>query len=632
MKKMLKNIIFGSLKQLKESKQTLRTVYDITFSEPSFIMAEENDGYKITTYTYGSVKEKIEKTAAAIYNTIGATHSFVGLAMENSVDWVVAFWAILKSGNKPYLVNLRHPDSLSSKIINNLGIKTVICDKKGNLAVNYIEFKDLDGGIMEIDEFEDEIALATSGTSLSETVCFYNGKNICAQIFNTEKIVKENYEIYAHYKGSLKQLAFLPFYHVFGLFAVYFWFTFFKRTIVFLNDMSADTILSTCKMHKVTHIFAVPMLWHTVEKKVLKTAEQQGRAEKLKKALRFSEKLQSFLPIKIGTFFAKRILKSVTDKLFGDSLMFCISGGSFLKPSALKLINALGYPLYNGYGMSEIGIASVELSNNIKSRNKNSIGKPFTSVKYSLDDNSVLEVQGESLCFKRLKDGKEIYDNGVFNTGDIAEMDENGRYYITGRMGDTVIGENGENINPDIIEAMVDLKDALNISVLGIEDILSLVVQISPYLPLKKREEMRLYIEEINSKLPLVSRIKRVYVTNDSIMSNLAIKVSRKYLIREIENGNIKIFPFEKSEIDEESKYENTPLLEKVIEIVARVTDEDKKKIQLDTNLLVDLEISSIQYFSILSALAEEFDLVANSEDKYCYTVREMCEYIERQL
>lgn len=632
MKKMLKNIIFGSLKQLKESKQTLRTVYDITFSEPSFIMAEENDGYKITTYTYGDVKEKIEKTAAAIYNTIGATHSFVGLAMENSVDWVVAFWAILKSGNKPYLVNLRHPNSLSSKIINNLGIKTVICDQKGNLTVNYIEFKDLDGGIMKIDEFEDEIALATSGTSLSETVCFYNGKNICAQIFNTEKIVEDNHRIYAHYKGSLKQLAFLPFYHVFGLFAVYFWFTFFKRTIVFLNDMSADTILSTCKMHKVTHIFAVPMLWHTVEKKVLKTAEQQGKAEKLKKALRFSEKLQSILPIKTGTFLAKRILKSVTDKLFGDSLMFCISGGSFLKPSALKLINALGYPLYNGYGMSEIGIASVELSNNIKSRNKNSIGKPFTSVKYSLDDNSVLEVQGESLCFKRLKDGKEIYDNGVFNTGDIAEMDENGRYYITGRMGDTVIGENGENINPDIIEAMFDLKDALNISVLGIEDILSLVVQISPYLPLKKREEMRLYIEEINSKLPLVSRIKRVYVTNSSIMSNLAIKVSRKYLIREIENGNIKIFPFEKSEIDEESKYENTPLLEKVIEIVARVTDEDKKKIQLDTNLLVDLEISSIQYFSILSALAEEFDLVANNEDQYCYTVREMCEYIERQL
>ena len=632
MKKMFKNLIFGSLNRLKESELSLKTVYDITFSEPSFIMAEENDGYKITSYTYGEVKEKIEKTADAIYDIIGATHNYVGLAMENSVDWVVAFWAILKSGNKPYLVNLRHPDSLSQKIINNLGIKTVICDKKGKLDAHYIEFNDLSGGVMEIDEFEDEIALASSGTSLSETICFYNGKNISAQIFNTEKIVKENRGIYAHYKGSLKQLAFLPFYHVFGLFAVYFWFTFFKRTVVFLKDMSADTILATCKMHKVTHIFAVPMLWHTVEKKVIKTAEQQGKAQKLQKALEFSEKLQSILPIKTGTFFAKKLLKSVTDKIFGDSLLFCISGGSFLKPSALKLINALGYPLYNGFGMSEIGITSVELSKKIKVRNKNSIGKPFASVEYFIDNDKVLTVKGDSLCFKRLKDGKEIFDNGVFTTGDLAETDQSGSYYIKGRMGDTVIGENGENINPDIIEAMFDIKDALNVSVLGIEDTLSMVVQISPYLPIKKKEKMRLYIEEINAKLSLLSQIKRFYVTFDSIMAQTAIKVSRKYLIREIENGKIKLFPFEKCETTDYEVYENTALLEKVIEIVVKVTGEENEKIPTDTNLLSDLEISSIQYFSILSALAEEFDLVAKSDDKYLFTIREMCEYIERQL
>lgn len=632
MNKVLKHVILGSLNRLKESELSLKTVYDITFSEPSLIMAEENDGYKITCYTYGEIKERIEKTAASIYSTLGATHSYVGLAMENSVNWIVAFWAILKSGNKPYLVNLRHPDSLSQKIINNLGISTVICDKKGNLETQYIEFDKLPYSVTQNTEFEDEIALATSGTSLSETVCFYNGKNICTQIFNTENIIKQNKGIYAHYKGSLKQLAFLPFYHVFGLFAVYFWFTFFKRTVVFLNDMSADTILSTCKMHKVTHIFAVPMLWHTVEKKVMRTVEQQGKEQKLAKALKLSEKMQSILPMKMGAFLSKMLLKSIVDKLFGDSVMFCISGGSFLKPSALKLINSLGYPLYNGYGTSEIGISSVELSSKIKDRNKNSIGKPFSCVEYSIEDNGVLKVKGDSLCFKRLKDGKEIYDNGSFVTGDIAQMDENGRYYIRGRISDTVIGENGENINPDIIEEMFDIKDAVGFSVLGIDDTLSLVVQISPYIPLKKREEMRRYIEEVNSKLPLVFKIKRVYFTTDSIMSATAIKVSRNYLLREIENSNIKISPFEKCEITADTEYENSALLEKVIEIIAQVTGESKKKIGLDTNLLVDLEISSIQYFSILTILAEEFDLVAKSDDNYCYTVREICEYIERQL
>jgi acyl-CoA synthetase (AMP-forming)/AMP-acid ligase II len=72
------------------------------------------------------------------------------------------------------------------------------------------------------------------------------------------------------YNGSIKQLAFLPFYHIFGLFAVYYWFAFFGRTFVFLKDYSPDTIARTCRRHEVTHIFAVPLLWHTVEEKIQK--------------------------------------------------------------------------------------------------------------------------------------------------------------------------------------------------------------------------------------------------------------------------------------------------------------------------------------------------------------------------
>ena len=59
MKKFYKDLVLGSVKPLKEGEQSLKTIYDVTFSEPSLIMAEENDGYKITTHTYGAVKEKI---------------------------------------------------------------------------------------------------------------------------------------------------------------------------------------------------------------------------------------------------------------------------------------------------------------------------------------------------------------------------------------------------------------------------------------------------------------------------------------------------------------------------------------------------------------------------------------------
>ena len=148
------------------------------------------------------------------------------------------------------------------------------------------------------DVFEDEIAFSSSATSMIEVVCFCNGLQISEQILDFGSIVKRDPSITAHYKGSLKQLAFLPFYHVFGLFAVYFWFTFFGRTLVFLKDYSAETILKTCRRHEVTHIFAVPMLWHTIEKQVVAAAREQGEKQlkKLQKGIGFATKLQNVFP------------------------------------------------------------------------------------------------------------------------------------------------------------------------------------------------------------------------------------------------------------------------------------------------------------------------------------------------
>ena len=45
------------------------------------------------------------------------------------------------------------------------------------------------------------------------------------------------------------------------------------------------------------------------------------------------------------------ILKLFQGKVLGSQIQFCISGGGYLSSKTLNLINGLGYPLYNGYGM-----------------------------------------------------------------------------------------------------------------------------------------------------------------------------------------------------------------------------------------------------------------------------------------
>ena len=634
MKRELKKIIKRNTDAIKNSGKSFEDIYNITFfNNANQIMAEFFDGYRIREYTYSEVEKLCQKSAASIYKTLGETHAFVGLSMENSVDWIAAFWGILKSGNKPYLINTRHTDTISNEILKKLGITKIICDKKGTLNAEYIEFSALEKGEECIAQFENEIAIATSATSLQSSICFYSGQNVSAQILNTEAILKENKRIALHYKGKLKNLAFLPFYHIFGLFAVYFWFTFYGRTIVFLKDIAPDTILNTCKKHNVTHIFAVPMLWHTVEKQVLKKAEEQGKLEKLKKGIKICTAIQNISPY-FGATLSKKIMSSITDNLFGQSVKFCISGGSFLKDSALQLFNGIGYALHNGYGMSEIGIGSVELRDKPKHRNQGFIGKAFQNIEYQINEDGVLKVRGASLCSKKFEGENQFVVDGWFETGDIVEQTDDGYYRILGRKGDVVIGENGENINPDVIERHFPDADVINLSVLGLDDDngeeLVMVAQVNQFYSAGRISDLLSYLKARNALLTPTESIKRFYMTYNDIAPKTAIKVSRKYLLRGIKNGEIVLEDFKKGA--ETVSGSNNPLCTKVLSIIAPILETKPENIDCGAHLIQELGATSLQYFAIISALAEEFNLSSDSNQKFVYTVNELCEYIERHI
>ena len=639
MNKEIKQILKTNRELLEGSEMDLKSIFNIMFRLRDQVLCETNDGFRIQKYTYGQMYDRICLAAGALYAKLGATHRYIALEMENSPEWIVAFWAILMSGNKPYLVNMRYPESLTNGILSTLQVQYVLGAQPTKLSAQAITMAELDGRYPAVPEdvFENELAFSSSATSMNEVICFYSGYQIAQQILNFKSIVKECPEIANHYKGQLKQLAFLPFYHVFGLFAVYFWFTFFARTLVFLRDYSAETILKTCRRHEVTHIFAVPMLWHTIEKQVWAAVATQGqkKTEKFRKGMALATALQNTFP-GAGCNLSKRILRQVTDQLFGPSVMFCISGGSFLRDSAIELINALGYGLHNGYGMSEIGITSVELGLRPKDRNRNSIGKPFDSVQYRLTEEGILQVSGTSLCIKKTVNGETVTHSDWFDTGDRMTCCD-GRYYIQGRLSDTVIGENGENINPDMLEKAFMPMNVQQFCVLGLPgqdgQELSLVAQISPYLTNAAVDRVVDYFYKVNDTFSKTTAIKNFYFTLDELAPPTAVKVSRAQLQKKIENGQVTLTRFRDYQKETSSRDENSLLLQRVCKIIAQVLEIDEETVTAHSHIFYDLGATSIQYFSVLSALAEAFSITDySSGDTYRYTPKEICEYIESKL
>lgn len=599
---------------LNNSKKDFKAIFDIMFIDLTNTLAEKNDGFRIYKTTYKEAKEIIFDKAYSInINYPDLKDEFIGISFESSLEWIISFWAIILSGNKPYLINHRHPKVITNGIFKTLNINYVIGINMG-YDRELIEYDNLNLKAPHGYEFNfaNEIALSTSATTLKEKIIIFNGYEISNQILNAKGILKENKLIKKHYKDELKQLVFLPLYHIFGLVAVYLWFSFFGRTLVFLNDYSSDTILKTIRKHNVTHIFAVPLFWNSIEKEILKEVKNKGLENKFNKGLNLSIKLQKLFPY-FGIKLAKFIMRKVTNNLFGSHVYFCITGGGYIKDNTLRLINALGYPLYNGYGMSEVGITSVELSKHISDRLKNSIGHPFESVEYKIEDNE-LYIKGLSISHKQIINGNIVTLNmdEYYKTADVMKYLDD-RYYILGRLDDLYIGENGENINPDLIEK--ELNIPTDYVVLNYNNELSLIISITNITKKEELENLDNIVNKSLNKIDLSMRPKKYYFTFNPIKAKEAIKVSRQYVIKNLNEGKIKLLA--KNDISINNIELDNPLINKIKELMSLSLNININDINNDSNFFYDLNATSLEYFDLISKINKEFNINLSFDDIY---------------
>lgn len=639
----INKVVNTKIKELNNSKRQFKDIFNIIHNCDNKIFSEISDGYKVKTFTYKEIKELSIKLGNYFNNKLSNIEkgSYIGLMMNNSNLWIASFWGLLMSGYKPMLINIRLGKQLNDEIIKLLNIQYVIVDDDYQLNCNILNINDQNNDynnitnmITSIDDFpwENEIALSSSATSLNIKICVYKGEDIASQLTNTKYILKHNSMMKAHYKGSLKVMTFLPFYHIFGLIATYFWFCFFNRTLVFLKDYSNETILKTARKHKVTHIFAVPMLWNTISKEIIKeiSLKDEKTKKKFKKGIKLSQKLQNINP-KLGLYISKKIMKDVQNQIFGDTIKFLITGGGYISSSTMTLINGIGYPLYNGYGMSEIGITSVELRKKNKYRNITSIGKPFPTVSYKVE-NDVLFVKGSSICSKIITKNEEyiINHNQWFETNDIVKQDKKGFYYVLGRNDDVVISSNGEKINPDIIEKNILLLNVKRFCVMGIEDEginkLSLVVEVPQGISKFKTQKIINEIKNYNFNL------EKIYFTYDKIAADTAIKVSRTLLTKRINNGDVKLVSFNdfsNNNIVDESTIDKE-IYNDVVNIFSEVLKKDINTINPTDHFIFDLGGSSLEYLTLLIKLKEKFEIDFNfTNGDNCYTALEVVDFIK---
>lgn len=612
-------------------EKTMETLFELMFSESGNVMAEISDGYRIKKTTYGEFKADILSAASNFAELLSDVEggSMVGIYMSNSMNWIKVFWLIIICGYRPLLMNTSFSEEILEEIISEQDVRAVISDGK-SFSVRTVLAEDAVASSdkpFEARRFGQEVLFMSSGTTDKVKLCAYNGENFFYQICDSYNIVKQCPSIATHYKGELKQLALLPFYHVFGFIAVYLWFGFFSRTFVFLKDMNPTTIQNTIKKHEVTHFFAVPSVFERVHRVAVSRIRSRGEAtyKKFERAINISNSL-GVLNVK----FARTALKEVRESLFGDSVCFLISGGGAIDRSTLEFFNGIGYHLANGYGMTEIGITSVEKSAKPSQLNKGSIGSPFGYTEYKLDSDGQLLIKGHTRA-ARIIQGKSVTESNYdewFATSDLAKLSK-GRYYHLGRADDLIIGADGENLNPTVIEPLLEVENCDGVCLISDANKQPvLLASVQSCFSLTRLDGIFDSLERalIDARLDRV--IKKIELTSDPIMEKGEFKVSRKKVRKKYIEGGYSLI--ERAKTAEHIDSVISELEREIIGLFAEALDRSIDGIRAEDHFFRDLGGESLDYFMLLDLVRSKYAIeISESARETLYCAKDFCNFIK---
>lgn len=386
----------------------------------------------------------------------------------------------------------------------------------------------------KIDAGEMKILLFTSGTTGLAKGVMLSHKNICANLMAMCSM------LYIDEKDIF--LSVLPLHHTYECTCGFLCPIYRGSTIAYSEGLRH--IAKNMKEAKATMMLGVPLLFESMYKKVWQQVEKSGMASKLRTAIKINNFLKTF-----GMDFSKKLFKKIHDSLGGHIRIF-ISGGAGIDPMVAKGFRELGFPLVQGYGLTECS-PIVALNRDCYFKDA-AAGLPLPGVEVKIDnpgDEGVGEIicKGENVMLgyyqNELATGKVIKD-GWFHTGDLGFIDPDGFVHITGRQKNVIVTKNGKNIFPEEVESYLNRSSYIAESLVwGKYDEESgetyVNAQIVPNFEAveeklgKDYTDEQLYqlinaeVKEVNHKMPLYKRIMDFTIRKEEFAKTTTKKIKR---------------------------------------------------------------------------------------------------------
>lgn len=282
--------------------------------------------------------------------------------------------------------------------------------------------------------------------------------------------------------ASERAVSYLPLSHIAAQIIDCFALVFSGGTLFYAQpDALKGSLFTTVAEIKPTVFFGVPRVWEKAHEKIEQVVSSQS---KLKKSIfnwatktgydYIQAKFRGRTEKNIKYWFAKKlVLQKIHKNLGFDQCRLFYSGAAPINKRTIEFFLGLGIPLCEVFGMSECtGPHIIALAENNRvgcvgySKNKFNATKIVSCADY--EDNGELCLYGRHVMMGYMnneeKTAEAIDKDGYLHTGDIANVDDNGFLYITGRLKELIITAGGENISPVAIEDAIknELTDCVS--------------------------------------------------------------------------------------------------------------------------------------------------------------------------
>jgi long-chain acyl-CoA synthetase len=400
---------------------------DLAAARGEFLVYDS--GFRSHAYTYADVARASRAFAARLHAAGLRKGDTVLFWSENRPEWIVALWGCLLQGVVAVPIDYRASVDF---------VRRVRAIVRGRLILtgDDVRFEpgasDAGVDVWPLAELEwrdtsrapdaavtrDDVAevIFTSGATAEPKGVVITHRNLLANIVPVEREVSK-YRMYARPFSPIRFLNLLPLSHMFGQSMATFIPPMLGGTTIFIHSFNPNDIVRQIRQRRVSVLVSVPKILDVLREHTLRASPAAADAPPRKE--HFAWRWWRY----------RRV-----HRIFGLKFWAFVVGAAPLDPSLEEFWGRLGFVVVQGYGLTET--APIVTLNHPFRASRGSVGKTIAGVEVKIAPDGEILVRGENVTqgyFNAEEATAEAFEDGWFRTGDIGEVDADGRLFIRGR-------------------------------------------------------------------------------------------------------------------------------------------------------------------------------------------------------